>query len=77
MMLATCHRFIFNNFFNVEGKERKMNCARTLAKENRSYVYLYCQHFNSKIAASMLSCVVGNMTALYDAAYYDNMIVTV
>ena len=37
---------------------------------NDIYMYMYCQQFNNKIAASMLFCVVGNMTALYDSAYY-------
>lgn len=30
----------------------------------------YCQQFNSKIAALILSRVVDNMTALYNAVYY-------
>ena len=31
---------------------------------------MYCQQFNSKITAAILSCIIGNMTALYNAAYY-------
>ena len=43
------------------------------------YVYIqhmYCQQFDSKTAASILSRVAGNMTVLYNAAYYyDNIMV--
>ena len=41
-------------------------------------MYIYCQQFVNKITASMcISCVVGNMAELYDAAYYYGKIIVV
>jgi len=59
LILATCHRFVFNDFEYTD----------IVATCRQQCVYVYCQQFSRKIAASMLSCV-GNMIALYDAAYY-------
>jgi len=50
MMLAIYYRFVSNDFEYTDIVD--------------SNVYMYCQQFNSKIVASMLSCVIGNITAL-------------